>query len=33
MTTTTLTGVHHVALTVSDADASAEFYGELLGLA
>jgi glyoxylase I family protein len=30
---TTLTGVHHVALTVSDADASAQFYGELLGLA
>ena len=30
---TTLTGIHHLALTVSDVDASAEFYGELLGLA
>lgn len=29
---TTLTGVHHLALTVSDADASAEFYSALLGL-
>jgi glyoxylase I family protein len=27
-----LTGFHHVALTVSDADASAEFYASLLGL-
>jgi glyoxylase I family protein len=29
---TTLTGVHHLALTVSDADTSAEFYSALLGL-
>jgi glyoxylase I family protein len=28
----TVTGFHHIALTVSDADVSAEFYGELLGL-
>jgi glyoxylase I family protein len=27
-----LTGIHHLAITVSDADASAAFYGELLGL-
>ena len=25
-------GIHHIALTVSDADASAAFYGRLLGL-
>ena len=29
---TSLTGVHHLALTVSDADRSAEFYSQLLGL-
>ena len=29
---TTLTGVHHLALTVADADKSAAFYSELLGL-
>ncbi len=29
---TTLTGVHHLALTVSDADSSFEFYSALLGL-
>jgi len=29
---TSLTGVHHLALTVSDADKSADFYSELLGL-
>lgn len=29
---TELSGLHHIALTVSDADASAEFYGALLGL-
>src|SRR5688500_12280134 len=29
---TTLTGLHHVALTVADADASAAFYSALLGL-
>ena len=29
---TTLTGVHHLALTVADADRSAAFYSELLGL-
>ena len=29
---TTLTGVHHLALTVSDADSSFAFYGALLGL-
>jgi glyoxylase I family protein len=27
-----LTGFHHIAVTVSDADASAEFYSALLGL-
>ena len=26
------TGIHHIALTVSDADASFDFYHELLGL-
>ena len=30
---TTLTGIHHVALTVVDADASASFYTAVLGLA
>src|SRR4029077_14913303 len=29
---TALTGVHHLALTVADADRSAAFYSELLGL-
>ena len=29
---TTVTGFHHLALTVSDADASFEFYRQLLGL-
>jgi glyoxylase I family protein len=27
-----LSGIHHIALTVSDAEASAEFYSRLLGL-
>jgi glyoxylase I family protein len=27
-----LSGIHHIALTVSDAEASAAFYGRLLGL-
>jgi glyoxylase I family protein len=27
-----ITGAHHVALTVSDADASARWYGDLLGM-
>ena len=29
---TTLRGFHHVALTVSDRDASAEWYGKVLGM-
>jgi catechol 2,3-dioxygenase-like lactoylglutathione lyase family enzyme len=28
----TITGGHHIALTVRDADASAKWYGELLGM-
>lgn len=28
----TIEGIHHLAITVSDADRSAEFYGRLLGL-
>jgi glyoxylase I family protein len=28
----TITGVHHAALTVSDADASASWYSDLLGM-
>jgi glyoxylase I family protein len=27
-----ITGIHHLAITVSDADVSAAFYGDLLGL-
>jgi glyoxylase I family protein len=29
---TSINGIHHLAITVSDADTSAQFYGELLGL-
>ena len=29
---TTLRGLHHIALTVSDRDASAEWYGRVLGM-
>ena len=32
MTVPTLTNIHHVALTVTDADASAAWYSDLLGL-